>query len=77
MQVPQEAPAVIESNKPPAYWPSSNGELHVEELVVKYAQDLPPALRGISFTVKPTEKIGIVSSRIFSLLGICALIIIL
>lgn len=28
--------------------------------MVKYAQDLPPALRGISFTVKPTEKIGVV-----------------
>lgn len=59
--VPQEAPAVIDSHRPPAYWPSSNGELCVDKLVIKYAQDLPPALRGISFTVKPTEKIGVVS----------------
>lgn len=58
--VPQEAPAIITSNRPPAYWPSSNGELSVQDLVVKYAPNLPPVLHGISFTVKPTEKIGVV-----------------
>lgn len=59
--VPQEAPAIVASNRPPAYWPSSSGELSVQNLVVKYAPDLPSVLHGISFTVKPTEKIGIVS----------------
>ncbi|CAL1717117.1 unnamed protein product [Somion occarium] len=60
LHVTQEAPAVVPSNRPPAYWPSSNGELSVENLVVKYAPDLPPVLHGITFTIKPTEKVGVV-----------------
>lgn len=58
--VPQEAPAIIDKCRPPAYWPSSSGELVVENLVVKYAPDLPAVLQNISFTVKPSEKIGVV-----------------
>lgn len=61
LDVPQEAPAIIESSRPPAYWPSSSGELVVDGLVVQYAPQLPPALKGASFTVKPAEKIGVVS----------------
>ncbi|KAG6837333.1 hypothetical protein H0H93_011428 [Arthromyces matolae] len=60
LDVPQEAPAVIEKNRPPAYWPSSSGDLRVENLVVRYAPHLPPVLNNISFTVMPAEKIGIV-----------------
>jgi ABC-type multidrug transport system fused ATPase/permease subunit len=60
LDVPQEAPAIIESSRPPAYWPSSSGGLVVEDLVVRYAPDLPSALKGISFDVKPGEKIGVV-----------------
>lgn len=60
LEVPQEAPAET-SVKPPAYWPSSNGELIVEKLEVKYAPELPPVLHNLSFTVRPAEKIGIVS----------------
>ncbi|TFK41840.1 pleiotropic drug resistance ABC transporter [Crucibulum laeve] len=58
--VPQEAPAIIEGSRPPAYWPSSSGELSVENLVVRYASHLGPALRGLSFTVRPSEKVGVV-----------------
>lgn len=58
--VPQEAPAVIENNRPPAYWPSDTGELVVEDLVVQYAPQLPAVLRNLTFTVKPSEKIGVV-----------------
>ena len=61
LEVPQEAPAVIEEKRPPAAWPTSNGELVVENLVVKYAPHLPAVLKSISFYVKPTEKIGVVS----------------
>jgi ABC-type multidrug transport system fused ATPase/permease subunit len=61
LHIVQEAPAVIENSRPPAFWPSSNGELVVQDLVVKYAPDLPPALRKVSFTMKPAEKIGLVS----------------
>ena len=61
LDVPQEAPAVIEKSRPPAYWPSDTGELVFENLVVQYAPHLPPALHNVTFTVKPSEKIGVVS----------------
>ncbi|KAF5385025.1 hypothetical protein D9615_001230 [Tricholomella constricta] len=60
LDVPQEAPAIIEKNRPPAYWPSSTGDLRVENLVVRYAPHLPPVLRNVSFTINPSEKIGVV-----------------
>ncbi len=62
LDVAQEAPAVIEDKRPPAYWPSSNGELVVEKLEVRYAPELPAVLKQISFTVNPAEKIGVVRS---------------
>lgn len=64
--VPQEAPAIIDKSRPPAYWPSSNGELVVENLVVRYAPNLPAVLRNLSFTVKPSEKVGVVSALTLS-----------
>lgn len=45
--------------KPPAAWPSS-GNMEVNDLVVGYAEDLPPVLKGISFSVKNNERIGVV-----------------
>jgi ABC-type multidrug transport system fused ATPase/permease subunit len=60
LDVPQEAPAIIEKSRPPAYWPSNSGSLVVDNLVVRYAPDLPPVLRNISFSIKPSEKIGVV-----------------
>ena len=64
LDLPQEPPAIIESNRPPAYWPSStsrNSEalLSVNDLVVKYAPELPPVLRGLSFKLKAKERIGL------------------
>ena len=61
LDLPQEAPAVIEKSRPPAYWPSDTGELVVENLVVQYAPQLPAVLHDVTFTVKPSEKIGVVS----------------
>ncbi|KAH9944830.1 P-loop containing nucleoside triphosphate hydrolase protein [Amylocystis lapponica] len=58
--VPQEAPPVIPDSRPPAYWPSGSGELVVEDLVVRYAPELPAVLHRLSFSVKPSEKIGVV-----------------
>jgi len=60
LEVPQEAPAIIENFRAPAYWPSSSGNLVVENLVIKYAPHLPPVLHDLSFTVNPSEKIGVV-----------------
>ncbi|KAI3621779.1 abc transporter [Moniliophthora roreri] len=58
--IPQEAPAIIDTKRPPAWWPSSSGPLVVDNLSVRYAPHLPTVLRDLTFTVKPCEKIGVV-----------------
>ncbi|KAJ6577612.1 multidrug resistance-associated ABC transporter [Mycena capillaripes] len=63
LKLPQEPPATIESNRPPAYWPSSarnNSLLSVENLVVKYSPELPAVLHGVSFTLKAGERVGLI-----------------
>ncbi|KAG8768254.1 hypothetical protein FRC12_005683 [Ceratobasidium sp. 428] len=61
LDLPSEPPAVIESNRPPAAWPSAGkGTLVIEDLVLKYAPELEPVLNGVSFETRPSEKIGIV-----------------
>lgn len=60
LKIPQEAPSIIESSRPPAYWPSDHSGLIVENLVVKYADHLTPALKSISFEIQPKEKVGII-----------------
>ncbi|KAG9158028.1 hypothetical protein Leryth_000183, partial [Lithospermum erythrorhizon] len=59
MDLPSEAPDVIESNRPPPGWPS-RGLIKFENVVLRYRPGLPPVLRGLSFTISPTEKVGIV-----------------
>ncbi|KAJ7865666.1 hypothetical protein B0H13DRAFT_2253973 [Mycena leptocephala] len=62
LEIPQEPPAIIESQRPPAYWPSSasrNDLLVVEDLEVKYAPDLPSVLHSISFSLKARERVGL------------------
>ena len=44
---------------PPAAWPTQ-GRLEVHDLVVGYAPDLPPVLKGVTFSVAPNERIGVV-----------------
>ncbi|KAJ7147063.1 hypothetical protein C8R43DRAFT_1011698 [Mycena crocata] len=63
LDLPQEPPAIIESYRPPAYWPSSSrieGLVEMEDVIIKYAPDLPPVLHGISFSLKSGERIGLV-----------------
>jgi ABC-type multidrug transport system fused ATPase/permease subunit len=43
----------------PASWPSE-GRMEVSGLVVGYAPDLDPVLKGLDFEVKPKERIGVV-----------------
>ncbi|KAF9127474.1 hypothetical protein BGW39_005841 [Mortierella sp. 14UC] len=50
MALPQEAPPIIESCRPPVGWPMQGG-IQVE--------NLPAVIRDISFHVSPREKIGI------------------
>ncbi|KAF9027408.1 multidrug resistance-associated ABC transporter [Hymenopellis radicata] len=62
LDLPQEPPAVIESSRPPAYWPSSTTNdnlVTVENLVVKYAPELPAVLHDVSFTLRAGERIGL------------------
>ncbi|KAI5859651.1 putative ATP-binding cassette transporter protein [Durotheca rogersii] len=44
---------------PPAAWPEE-GRIEVNDLVASYADDLPPVLKGLNFTVERNERIGVV-----------------
>lgn len=44
---------------PPAAWPTE-GRIEVNDLVVGYAPDLPPVLKGLTFSVERNERIGVV-----------------
>ncbi|KAJ2084410.1 Transporter of the ATP-binding cassette (ABC) [Coemansia sp. RSA 988] len=59
LDVTPEAPVTIPDRTPPAEWPAE-GRISVENLVLRYAESLPPVIHGISFEVQPREKIGIV-----------------
>ncbi|CAL5361918.1 unnamed protein product [Camellia sinensis] len=59
IDLPSEAPAIIESHRPPPGWPSL-GSIKFEDVVLRYKPELPPVLHGLSFTISPSEKVGIV-----------------
>ncbi|XP_057430299.1 ABC transporter C family member 2-like [Lotus japonicus] len=59
IDLPSEAPSVIEDNRPPPAWPSS-GAIKFNDVVLRYRPELPPVLHGISFTIFPSDKVGIV-----------------
>ncbi|KAI6146199.1 P-loop containing nucleoside triphosphate hydrolase protein [Pisolithus tinctorius] len=62
LNVPQDFPTVIESNRPPAYWPSTSTTpfLSVEDISVRYAPGLPRVLSKVSFTLDAPARIGVV-----------------
>lgn len=47
------------SGQVPLYWPS-DGTTVFANVTLRYASDLPPALRHVSFTIKAREHVGIV-----------------
>lgn len=55
-KIPQEAPSVVEDNRPPMSWPA-NGEIKFDDVSMKYRDDLPPVLKNVTFTAKPGEKV--------------------
>ncbi|KAJ9163266.1 hypothetical protein P3X46_022952 [Hevea brasiliensis] len=59
IDLPSEAPAIIESNRPPSAWPAS-GSIQFRDVALRYRPELPPVLHGLSFSVSPSEKLGIV-----------------
>nr|CAB3488302.1 unnamed protein product [Digitaria exilis] len=59
IELPSEAPPIIEDHRPPPGWPSS-GVIKFEDVVLRYRPELPPVLHGISFIINGSEKVGIV-----------------
>ncbi len=45
--------------RPPAAWPTE-GRVEVNDLVVSYAADLPPVLKGLSFSIIRNERVGVI-----------------
>jgi len=54
-----EAPAVIEWNRPAHDWPQTGG-IEIKNLKLRYREGLDLVLKGISCTIKPKEKVGVV-----------------
>ncbi|XWS66690.1 hypothetical protein CRYUN_Cryun05aG0222700 [Craigia yunnanensis] len=61
-ELPSEAPLIIESNRPPPGWLSS-GSIKFEDVVLRYRPELPPVVHGLSFTISPSDKIGLMDLR--------------
>ncbi|KAL8236017.1 hypothetical protein R6Q59_017098 [Mikania micrantha] len=59
IDLPSEAPPVIENNRPPPGWPSS-GSIKFENVVLRYRPELPPVLQSLSFFIPSSDKVGIV-----------------
>ncbi|MED6147518.1 Multidrug resistance-associated protein 5 [Stylosanthes scabra] len=58
-QIPSEAPAIIEDFRPPPSWPE-HGTIEIIDLKVRYKENLPMVLHGVSCTFPGGKKIGIV-----------------
>ncbi|KAK9015948.1 hypothetical protein V6N11_007035 [Hibiscus sabdariffa] len=58
-QIPSEAPPVIENSRPPSSWPE-NGTIELVDLKVRYGENLPVVLHGVSCAFPGGMKIGIV-----------------
>ncbi|BEI94008.1 uncharacterized protein CcaverHIS019_0604670 [Cutaneotrichosporon cavernicola] len=59
LELEQEEPKESKGVEPPAPWPSRDGSIVVSNLTCKYAPQLDPVLRDLSFVIGPGEKIGI------------------
>jgi len=58
-RVEQEAPHEDPEHRPLGEWPSAGG-VEFKDVVMAYRDDLQPTLKGVTFSVKAGEKIGIV-----------------
>lgn len=59
LEVEQEAPAVVEKNRPGEHWPS-NGSVEFIGYSTRYRAELEPVLRDLTFKIEAREKVGIV-----------------
>ncbi|KAG8423072.1 ABC transporter 7 [Metarhizium acridum] len=59
LDLDQEAPAVVEKNRPPESWPDK-GNVEFVDYTTRYREDLDPVLKGITLKINAREKVGIV-----------------
>ncbi|OMP89081.1 ATP-dependent bile acid permease [Diplodia seriata] len=59
LDVEQEAPPIVEDNRPPANWPS-RGSVEFIGYSTRYRKDFDYVLKGITFKILPGEKVGVV-----------------
>ncbi|KAK8454994.1 hypothetical protein SEVIR_4G064300v4 [Setaria viridis] len=59
MDIPSEAAESIEENRPSPDWPQA-GRVELRDLKIRYRQDAPLVLHGITCTFEGGDKIGIV-----------------
>ncbi|CAM6100457.1 unnamed protein product [Calypogeia fissa] len=57
--LPSEAPLVIPDKSPPKDWPDE-GKIELKNLQLRYRPTSPLVLKGISCTIQPQEKVGVV-----------------
>ncbi|XP_044492293.1 ABC transporter C family member 5-like [Mangifera indica] len=58
-QIPSEAPPFVEDSRPSSSWPE-NGTIQLIDLKVRYAENLPLVLHGVTCEFPGGKKIGIV-----------------
>ncbi|XP_019082836.1 PREDICTED: ABC transporter C family member 8-like isoform X2 [Camelina sativa] len=59
MNIPEEAPAILDYRRPPSSWPS-NGTIHLQDLKIRYRPNAPLVLKGISCTFREGTRVGVV-----------------
>ncbi|KAI8835515.1 P-loop containing nucleoside triphosphate hydrolase protein [Chytridium lagenaria] len=59
LQIEQEPPSIIPTSRPPHHWPT-HGQIHFDNIRLRYAADLPEVLCGVTAEIGPMEKVGIV-----------------
>lgn len=57
--LPQEAPDIIEENRPPKGWPQF-GEIKFNDASLRYRSEGEMVLKSLNLTVQGEEKVGIV-----------------
>lgn len=57
LHIEQEPEGMI---SPPAWWPSFSGDIVFNDVTIKYAPHLDPALAGVSFTIKGGSKTAVI-----------------
>lgn len=58
-RIPQEAPLTTDFDKENEDWPKDTS-IVVDSLHARYRKNLPPCLHGVSFSIQPGERVGVV-----------------